>query len=628
MKIMENIIQLISVASMFVVTVAWVSTPPSVCAQSELTTTFTNGTGRNVNDLHIKYYHAISSITQNPKKFEKVSATNLKKLSDENFAANRSIEIIAIWDSGDIDINQWWTINGKTVGDAKEALDTLKAKIKARDAAREKLEEARENLSKALAAIASSGGKETPAQTKQLEDLRAKIAQAEAALEKAEAELLAARVALEKAIAELPDGKEKDALKMERDYLYSVAFPQHQASAQNEQSNVTDMLGGVVTIEIRTDEGPIKLKLPNDMRAGETVSGSLVYERQGATDELSGAVVEINGRRYNIRDKLVTFVVPAMTETLGAALKSKNGTLIAKFNLPHQSSTMISPNNFQLPSLGQQGRNIVVQGPFDGDLSNTTCTVGGQPVKKLAESGRMSVFESPTTIAGLTEIKLSEGNAEAKGAFRNIGIKLTAGKTKLVKGERTQTTVSVNVGQNLSDPIDVQISCTGAVDMQGGNLQNIRVEPSQVSSDGTFTKTFLLTGTQAGGFTLKATAMQPNPTTGKSDCKCKCEFTKTPIVSAGKRNAEGGGTEYSFKPSVNTGCSGNRCEVTSIAYSWSIGAGSTATSALHAGTDKVEKLVVDVKNSGTLILTVTVTVTCSDGSTCTATATKTFDVKK
>ncbi len=99
-------------------------------------------------------------------------------------------------------------------------------------------------------------------------------------------------------------------------------------------------------------------------------------------------------------------------------------------------------------------------------------------------------------------------------------------------------------------------------------------------------------------------------------------------MSAGTRAAKGGGTEYGFEPSVNTGCSGNKCEVQSIVTSWSIGAGSTATYSVHAGTDKLGKLVVDVTKSGTLELTVTVTVTCSDGSTCKATGSKTVTVTK
>ncbi len=438
MKIGTRITKLLLSTTLCVAAFVLVNTPHTACAKSELTTTFTDDAGQ--------------------------------------------------W---------WWPINGKTIRDAREALATLKAKIKARDEAKEKLAEAHDKLSTALTAIALSGGKQTPSQTKQLEKLRAEIAKAEAALEKAEAELLAARVALEKAISELADGKEKDELIRQRDYLYTVAFPQNQVRAENGQFNATDTLSGIVTVEMKTDQGPIMLRLPADARAGDTISGTVVDERKGPTDEVSA--VEINGQLHKLSNKILTFVVPKAGQVYSFVAKNGSGREIARGQAPKGFATNAFPHN-AIPTAGsnfnaQTGRNLPLAGKFDGVAGTTNATIGGRPAEIVAESQTMTVIGiSADTPTGQSTLSLKETGGNSPSNFQSaisiVSVKLKADNLTLTRGQHALATMTVDVGQNPKATVPVQVSCSGGVNMQGGNLQTIQIQPSQVSSDGTFTQTF------------------------------------------------------------------------------------------------------------------------------------------
>jgi len=104
----------------------------------------------------------------------------------------------------------------------------------------------------------------------------------------------------------------------------------------------------------------------------------------------------------------------------------------------------------------------------------------------------------------MTNLKISNGNKGTTGQFRNIGINLTAPKTTLARGERTELSVQVSGLQGITTPISIQLVTTGAVNTQGGNDQIIQITPSMIDPKGTTTQTFTLNAVQAGSFNVTA----------------------------------------------------------------------------------------------------------------------------
>ena len=192
----------------------------------------------------------------------------------------------------------------------------------------------------------------------------------------------------------------------------------------------------------------------------------------------------------------------------------------------HPSGAVITPDPkmtpaFNIPPLGQTGRPIVITGPFDGNSSNTV--LNGTALRStvqdfekntenvsggfglLAESPRKAVFQSPANVTGPIQITLREGNTQATGNYRNVGVDLTAPKTSLLKGESTTLRVEVSGLEGIKQPVPLTIESRGVITMAGGTYQPLVIQPSQVSADGRYSTTREITGVQPGGWGATAT---------------------------------------------------------------------------------------------------------------------------
>ena len=435
---------------------------------------------------------------------------------------------------------------------AKKAFADWKAAQDAVAAAKAKLADAQKNLQNAMTAVVKSGGKATAAQEKVLAQGRAAVAAAEAALREAEKQEVAARVALENEIAELPDGPLKDQLKRERNFPSLVTA------------------NGLHTIKFDTPSGQLTVNLPDDMRAGETISGTVIAEPKGQTKEeraknqstLEGMVIEIDGKPVKPlsadlqkeRESVIqqTFWIyrfdeskptpgrpnsPANSRRVPISLTNSEGKDLAQTTIPiwpHLVAEDFGGNEVEftaplIPSLGQAGRPIVISGPFDGNASNTTLTAssrrtavpdfgkGPENVSRrfglLAESPRKAIFSSPDDVTGPVQVTLKEGNKETTAPYRNVAVNLTAPKTNLLKGEKTELTVEVNGLEGIKQAVPMTLESRGVITMEGGTSQPLVIQPSQVGANGRYSTTRGITGVQTGGWIATATVeIHPAPT--------------------------------------------------------------------------------------------------------------------
>jgi hypothetical protein len=275
----------------------------------------------------------------------------------------------------------------------------------------------------------------------------------------------------------------------------------------------TETPTGIVTTTLQTPQGKIKVTLPDDMAAGDTISGTVIAEPSGKTDkekqqnagELNGYVVELENQKSPVSGGVMKRILlaPGITAPSLILLDAK-GKQVATAIIPVAPAPTTGPSNFVVRGVGQTGRPVQVHGPFDGDSANTSAKVGGADAKVLAESPRKMVCESPREVVGPTKIEITEGCAKATGSFRNLKIDLTAPKTSLMKGESTELHVEVSGLEGMTRPIPIQIQnqSPGTVNIAGGNSQTIPIQPGQVQTGGTFPWSTGLTGTGNGGFTI------------------------------------------------------------------------------------------------------------------------------
>ncbi|MGB7202771.1 MAG: hypothetical protein WBD16_10940 [Pyrinomonadaceae bacterium] len=414
--------------------------------------------------------------------------------------------------------------------------------------------------------------------------------------------------------------------------LTTLAQQGQQGSASQSAAN------GLNTVTFELAAGKIKVYLPDDMRAGDTISGTVSAEPRGSTDAertanqgvLNGMVIDLGGeKRFSAGERSFKWSIPIGKVKRQIKVFSGLGSQkpLDAQNLALSTMSQAVPADFALPQLGQAGRPLTINGPFDGNASNTTCMIGGQPAEFIAESPRQAIITSPTDVNGPTQMSVAENGQNRTGPFRNIGVSLTSPKTNLLRGEKTTLSVQVSGLEGIQSNVPLQIVATGSANMSGGNTQTIEIRPVDISSAGNFTRAFELTGVQTGGFTVTGTILVGN-TVAAGSCKCVCELAKTPIVTAGTSNIDGGGMQHAFKANVaKAACNGNKCSIEKTEYSWSIAATSTATYTVAGAKKDGETLKLDVTGAGTVVVTVTVTITCSDGTKCSASGSKTFTVK-
>jgi hypothetical protein len=188
-----------------------------------------------------------------------------------------------------------------------------------------------------------------------------------------------------------------------------------------------------------SEQSELQVYLPDDMAVGDTISGRVVRPEISATepvtsgDELSGVVVEIEtpettysatpGEAFqiNIPDLLIDdFVYVVVKDLVGDEL-IRVEIPVHSTPYPVRDSARTTASDYNLPETGEVGQPTTITGPFDGDWQTTSVTVGGQETTTLAESPRKSIFQSPQTVAGPTELVLQEDSVIARGDYVNQG---------------------------------------------------------------------------------------------------------------------------------------------------------------------------------------------------------------
>ncbi len=328
---------------------------------------------------------------------------------------------------------------------------------------------------------------------------------------------------------------------------------------------------GLHTVTMDTLPGRVIINLPDDMRAGDTISGTVVAEPKGSTEEerknntakLSELKLSLGSKFPKHQKELMILITPRVivqdestpggpnqnqanfstkfpetfNYTIGVnAARTDTETVTITVNSPiwfirDQATSQrlelpVSPDDFRLPSMGQQGRPLEIFGPFDGDASNTTLMYGPARstvqdfekntenvsggfglIRPLAESPRKCVFEAPSTFTGPIQLFVKDAKTNTTSPYRNVGVNLTSPKTNLIKGEHTTLKVEVSGLEGIKSPVPLTLESKGVITMEGGMYQPLMIQPSQVGSDGRYTTTRGITGVRTGGWEGTATVV-------------------------------------------------------------------------------------------------------------------------
>ncbi|HET7712383.1 MAG TPA: hypothetical protein VFL80_10680, partial [Thermoanaerobaculia bacterium] len=270
---------------------------------------------------------------------------------------------------------------------------------------------------------------------------------------------------------------------------------------------------GLHVVTFDTLQGTVTVNLPDDLAAGDTISGTVVAEPKGDSaeqkaansDSLSGVVVAVAEQETPASDGRGKWIVPAAAAVaIPLILRDRSGREIGKANVPVAKAPR-SAEGFQIPVAGQSGKAVAIAGSFDGDFSTSSVKFGGTAMNVLAESPRKLVAQAPAEVSGVGEIEVTEGDVVQKCVYRNIVVKLAAPTVNLKNGQTTTMTVTVEGLAGLEKPFPVSIvnRSPAVVRVAQGDVQTFQVEPKKVAG-GSFVTTRTLTGVLPGGFNINA----------------------------------------------------------------------------------------------------------------------------
>src|SRR5215813_14589972 len=271
----------------------------------------------------------------------------------------------------------------------------------------------------------------------------------------------------------------------------------------------TNAANGLFVTTFDTPQGTIKVNLTDDVATGDTISGTVETEPTGKGDaeraqnqaELSGYVIEIEGKKTTVVEKKISWAIPTtLTSDAKLIVLEHRGQTVATSEIPISQMPTSTPTQTTLPTGGQQGRTIECRGNFP---PTDQVSIGGSVLPEVARSPRKIVVRNTSETLGPTTIKA--GPQECP--FRNISIKLSAPRLNLQRGETTTLHVVVMglAGITQGVPLDLVNNSPNVIKMAGGEVQHLTIQPGQVQAGGTYTLDLTLTGTQAGGFGITGT---------------------------------------------------------------------------------------------------------------------------
>jgi hypothetical protein len=293
----------------------------------------------------------------------------------------------------------------------------------------------------------------------------------------------------------------------------------------------TEEVAGLRRVVIDTRRGNrLYVNLPDDVSAGDTVSGTVFAEAAGKTDaeraanlqELKDYTVEIDGRQVPATGGTFGLRIPAAPppSVITVVLRDSKGKEVVKAELPVAPQAPVPAAGVKFPAHAQVGGFVEIGCPCDGALADGDYVkVSLTNIQPLTESPRKRVALNTRPEQGLRDVEFSERGQVTQGKMSVLGIKLSVLKQALMRGEKTSLTVEVSGLEGLSEdvPLLLENHTTNILTMEPANAQELTIRRSDVQPGGKYTIQRTLTGIRVGAFHIQGTVVRrevaaPQPT--------------------------------------------------------------------------------------------------------------------
>jgi len=283
---------------------------------------------------------------------------------------------------------------------------------------------------------------------------------------------------------------------------------------------------GLTTIIFNLPKGIIKVNLPKNIRPGDVISGTVVTVPDGNTAKqkaknlaiLGQYSVGLSGQQVPISKTDKGFRFTAGNEKLverPLVIFNAQGGIEGQANIPctSNSKNISTGTGCAIPSHALTDAPFRITGPFDGNSSNTKCSLGGKELDILAETPGECFVQFPATISGTQTLQVQEtGQPSCAKPVHAVNMEVSAGKTNLLQGEKTTLNVQLSGLQNLPDTALLSLTnmTPAVVLMQPANNNLIFLTPANVVN-GDYSNSFVIESTRTGTFTVNVDLNLPDP---------------------------------------------------------------------------------------------------------------------
>lgn len=287
-------------------------------------------------------------------------------------------------------------------------------------------------------------------------------------------------------------------------------------------------------ITITTDDGPVRIILPESVVSGERFYGTVELPSEGASTAPQSYVLQFAGQSAHANQRGFSWKAPEVAADTEVVLLVSDfrGERVAQAVITVQARAPAAEMEgaLYIPKIVESGRAMAVSGTFDGTGANVSLTVGNIPADLLAQTTHRSVFKIPPRLLGNTNYAFTQSGQVHKGTLRCVAIEKKMGATSLLNDRRAPYQLVVRGLQGMDREVAIELRILtptlaafdpGQVSPKGLSgapaeiiyfphfSETIYIQPSWLRKDGTFTINRVLTGIQPGKIRVAASLLTP-----------------------------------------------------------------------------------------------------------------------
>ena len=308
-----------------------------------------------------------------------------------------------------------------------------------------------------------------------------------------------------------------------------------------------------------------QFRLPKDIRSGDVITGSVIEEKKAAasasnkiSSTLEGVVIEIEGKQTKLSNRLFSFIVPAGIASIPFLLKNAAGQIINHGQVPVGGPMYDLLSDlwwrepigglFTTAQLSQPGSIFSTAGPFDGNGSNTSISLNGQPMEIIAENPRMNFSTIPqNAAAGISNLSIEDQTKREEHKLNIAVLSVSSDKLSLTPGEKAKVKVSVSGLGGLTGKLKLSLenqSPETVAFVKEHNTIIVKNIDTRSVKNGIYEFSTTITAMTAGIYAIGAKLTQPDD--GGNPCvraylDCLKEADKAYDAGAQRCKAEGRG---------------------------------------------------------------------------------------